>query len=107
MLGHMSGAYAARVSKDLSVCSRFDFNVYSYESEWAMGAEWWTRRFKSQHRKEPLPLPVPDSSPPSLPLDIAPVQPTPQDDDDITGVVKARASTTAVCRLLAMLVMSC
>ncbi|KZW04042.1 mitochondrial distribution and morphology protein 10 [Exidia glandulosa HHB12029] len=41
MMGHISGAYAARVSRDLSVCSRFDFNVYSYLSEWTMGAEWW------------------------------------------------------------------
>ncbi|KAF8309235.1 mitochondrial distribution and morphology protein 10 [Clavulina sp. PMI_390] len=44
MMGHISTAYAARVSKDLSLCSRFDFNMYSYESEWAMGAEWWVRR---------------------------------------------------------------
>ena len=44
MMGHISTAYAARVSRDLSLCSRFDFNVYSYESEWTMGAEWWIRR---------------------------------------------------------------
>ncbi|KAJ7904312.1 mitochondrial distribution and morphology protein 10 [Mycena olivaceomarginata] len=34
---------SARVSRDLSLSSRFDFNVYSYESEWTMGAEWWLR----------------------------------------------------------------
>ena len=44
MMGHISTAYAARVSRDLSLCSRFDFNIYSYESEWTMGAEWWVRR---------------------------------------------------------------
>lgn len=43
MLGHISGAYAARVTRNLSMCSRFDFNVYSYESEWTMGMEWWMR----------------------------------------------------------------
>ncbi|CUA69062.1 Mitochondrial distribution and morphology protein 10 [Rhizoctonia solani] len=44
MMGHMSAAYAARTSRDLALCSRFDFNIYSYESEWTMGAEWWLRR---------------------------------------------------------------
>lgn len=44
ILGHISAAYASRVSRDLALCSRFDFNVYSYESEWTMGAEWWIRR---------------------------------------------------------------
>lgn len=44
MMGHMSAAYAARAARDLSLCSRFDFNIYSYESEWALGAEWWLRR---------------------------------------------------------------
>jgi mitochondrial distribution and morphology protein 10 len=43
ILGHISAAYASRVSKDLALCSRFDFNVYSYESEWSLGAEWWVR----------------------------------------------------------------
>ncbi|PVG00566.1 hypothetical protein CPB86DRAFT_701009 [Serendipita vermifera] len=43
ILGHISAAYASRVSNDLALCSRFDFNVYSYESEWSLGAEWWVR----------------------------------------------------------------
>ncbi|KAJ8086230.1 Mitochondrial distribution and morphology protein 10 [Marasmius tenuissimus] len=47
MLGHLSGAYSARVSDDLSLSSRFDFNVYSYDSEWTMGAEYWLRRDSS------------------------------------------------------------
>ncbi|KAF5322578.1 hypothetical protein D9619_001118 [Psilocybe cf. subviscida] len=44
MLGHLSGAYTARVAPDLALASRFDFNVYSFESEWTMGVEWWLRR---------------------------------------------------------------
>jgi len=50
MMGHLSAAYAARVSRDLAVCSRFDFNVYSYDSEWTMGLEWWMRRSSSAAR---------------------------------------------------------
>lgn len=84
MLGHMSGAYAARVSRDLSLASRFDFNMYSYESEWTMGAEWWLRRAPSTEADEgaePIPSLVSD-----------PTNTT----NDVIGVVKARASTSQV-----------
>lgn len=84
MLGHMSGAYAARVSRDLALCSRFDFNVYSYESEWTMGAEWWMRRRPSKSLSE-----ADDVAP--LPLAVAP-----EPWQDVRGVVKARASTSNV-----------
>ncbi|KAI0265137.1 mitochondrial distribution and morphology protein 10 [Gloeopeniophorella convolvens] len=69
MLGHISGAYTAQVSRDLALSSRFDFNAYSYESEWTLGAEWWLRR--------------PGAAP-----------------RDVTGVVKARASTANDIALL-------
>ncbi|KAF5370075.1 hypothetical protein D9758_001242 [Tetrapyrgos nigripes] len=81
MLGHLSGAYSARVSKDLSLSSRFDFNVYSYESEWTMGAEYWMRRHPSDD--------LDDGS-----------QRTPVEEEttkrEIQGVFKARASTSNV-----------
>lgn len=88
MLGHMSGAYSARVSRDLSMSSRFDFNVYSYESEWSIGAEWWTRRGRGMFTSNP---PAADTSEktPSSPPALEAV-------GDVTGVVKARASTTTV-----------
>ncbi|THH33670.1 hypothetical protein EUX98_g564 [Antrodiella citrinella] len=85
MLGHVSGAYAARVTKDLALCSRFDFNVYSYESEWTVGAEWWTRRSKAK------PLQDPDLDPSAPSLFALPSEPV---EGEIQGVVKARASTT-------------
>ncbi|KIY53499.1 mitochondrial distribution and morphology protein 10 [Fistulina hepatica ATCC 64428] len=85
MLGHLSAAYTACVSRDLSLASRFDFNVYSYESEWAMGAEWWLRRS----------LPEAPSSDTSDDADAPPPIPTPDPDSrrDVIGVIKARAST--------------
>lgn len=84
MMGHISGAYAARVSRDLSLCTRFDFNVYSYESEWTMGAEWWLRR--------------------GLAMDIDQLDNSQEftesisrlGGDDVQGVVKARISTNTV-----------
>jgi mitochondrial distribution and morphology protein 10 len=99
MLGHISGAYAARVTRNLSMCSRFDFNVYSYESEWTMGMEWWMRRSRSKPMLEQER--VPDVGGPSLPM-ISISQPAPsKPPNEIIGVVKARASTTTVrCRFL-------
>lgn len=85
MMGHISGAYAARVSRDLSLCSRFDFNVYSYESEWTVGTEWWLRR--SKHRTA--------LSDDSDHVDVA-IPEAPWPVDEVTGVVKARASTSNV-----------
>lgn len=83
LLGHMSGAYAARVHQDLSLCSRFDFNVYSYESEWTMGAEWWIRQNWAK---------LAESSPRSHTTNPSS---TPAS-NDIQGVIKARASTSNV-----------
>ncbi|TFL05675.1 mitochondrial distribution and morphology protein 10 [Pterulicium gracile] len=78
MLGHISAAYAARVSSDLSLASRFAFNVYSYQSEWTMGAEWWVRRAtSSKEDSDGVPY-VPDAH---------------LYNDQVHGVIKARAST--------------
>ncbi|KAK0490628.1 mitochondrial distribution and morphology protein 10 [Armillaria novae-zelandiae] len=84
MLGHLSGAYSARISRDVALSSRFDFNVYSYESEWTMGAEWWLRRPPLESNDD-----EDDNSLPILPSDAKPnVEP-----GQVQGVVKARAST--------------
>ncbi|GBE79583.1 mitochondrial distribution and morphology protein 10 [Sparassis latifolia] len=90
MLGHISGAYAARVSPDLSVSSRFDFNVYSYESEWTVGAEWWTRRKFTPVNSSAVPA---DSTAPRQPASF-------EHSGDVQGVVKARASTTTDVSLM-------
>jgi len=84
MLGHVSGSYTAEVSPDVAVSSRFDFNVYSYESEWTMGAEWWMwpspiQEYSKAEEKQ--------SDLPSSSLVRAVLQ------GDIHGVVKARVST--------------
>ena len=83
MLGHLSGAYSARVSDDLSLSSRFDFNVYSYDSEWTMGAEYWLRRDSSLEGSSSS-----DSETRTEPEQVG--------KKGIHGVVKARASTSNV-----------
>jgi distribution and morphology protein 10 len=91
MMGHMSGAYTAQVSRDLSLSTRFDFNVYSYESEWTMGAEWWLRRSRSKPVSNGTTADDSFALPSSSLFSEAPTSPY-----DVTGVVKARASTSNV-----------
>ena len=43
-MGNLSCTYAVRASPSLALCSRFDFNVYSYESDLQLGLELWRRR---------------------------------------------------------------
>jgi len=94
MMGHVSAAYAAKVSRDLSLCSRFDFNVYSYDSEWTMGAEWWMRRALSQ--------PISDSDAVQSPDNDSSYsqQGSPHSKSDIRGVVKTKISTNNTVSLL-------
>ncbi|KAF8162544.1 mitochondrial distribution and morphology protein 10 [Pholiota molesta] len=88
MLGHISSAYTARVSPDLALSSRFDFNMYSFESEWAMGVEWWLRR---------PPTAVLTAAEGAVALAVAPAGLSPvglSPLSEVNGVIKARASTT-------------
>jgi mitochondrial distribution and morphology protein 10 len=91
MMGHISGAYAARVSRDLALSSRFEFNIYSYESEWTMGAEWWMRssprKDTAEERKDDSAIPLSTISSDFMESKHV---------EDVHGVVKARASTTNV-----------
>lgn len=90
--GHLSAAYAAKVSQDLALSSRFTFNINSYESEWTMGGEWWLRRRKTisdatvEQPADSAPLPYVDES--GLLTEAS--------SGEIQGVVKARLSTTSV-----------
>lgn len=43
LLGHMSATYAV-MAGDCTLASQFGFNVYSYESEWAVGMELWNKK---------------------------------------------------------------
>lgn len=43
LLGHVSATYAV-TSGDCTLASSFGFNMYSYESDWAVGMELWNRR---------------------------------------------------------------
>lgn len=44
LMGNLSSTYSVRASPLLALSSRFDFNVYSYESEIQIGTELWRRK---------------------------------------------------------------
>ncbi|KAI4197485.1 MAG: hypothetical protein LQ346_002999 [Caloplaca aetnensis] len=44
LMGNLSSSYSVRAGELLSLSSRFDFNVYSYESGVVMGMELWKMR---------------------------------------------------------------
>ncbi|KAH0562987.1 Mitochondrial distribution and morphology protein 10 [Trichoglossum hirsutum] len=44
LMGSLSATYAVKAGDSLALCSRFDFNVYSYESDLVVGCELWRRR---------------------------------------------------------------
>lgn len=45
LMGSISSSYAVQAMEDLSFCSRFNFNFYSYESDVQLGMEMWRRKF--------------------------------------------------------------
>lgn len=126
IMGHLSAAYAVKVGRDLAVgtrCARshiallalssshhrnrFGFNLFSYDSEVTLGAEWCVCLRSSERRAAPhqsqrwqrsVQRSRSDSSP-SSPLLASPdgINYAPeQSDSDIVGVVKVRASTLTV-----------
>jgi len=44
LMGNLSSTYAVKAGQSLALCSRFDFNFYSYESDLQLGMELWRRR---------------------------------------------------------------
>lgn len=40
LIGHISTSYLSSLTPALSLGTRYEFNVYSYESDWTLGGEW-------------------------------------------------------------------
>lgn len=53
LMGNLSSTYSVLASPLLTLSSRFDFNVYSYESELQVGLELWRPRLKSKVKEKP------------------------------------------------------
>jgi len=84
LMGNLSTTYAVKAGKNLALCSKFDFNVYSYESEVKLGCELWrmkTRVPKNRERSEDA----------KLGWRLDPVEDTPVlEPEEVAGVLKAR-----------------
>lgn len=102
IMGHVSSSYAAQVHPDLGLCSRFDFNLYSYDSELTAGVEWWIRERKGsatsseQESSSPFPktIGVPDIGTSTVSSSSSSTSNTAGQDleerQPIVGVIKAR-----------------
>lgn len=122
IMGHMRIAYAAMITKDLSMCSRYDMNVFSYESDLAFGAEYllrsaqevprtetkWVRETEGVwapvHEDSRLSLREPPEKEPvaeavSQQHDSRPQTSRPQQ-NSVLGVIKGRVSTSGVVAFL-------
>lgn len=44
VMGNLCASYAVLAREYCSLATKFDFNVYSYESDWAVGMELWSKR---------------------------------------------------------------
>ncbi|OTA95739.1 hypothetical protein M434DRAFT_68876 [Hypoxylon sp. CO27-5] len=47
LMGTISWTYAVMAGNNCSLATKMDFNVYSYESDWAVGMELWRKKRKS------------------------------------------------------------
>ena len=84
LMGNISTTYAVKAGRDLSLCSKFDFNVYSYESDVMVGCELWRMKAKVEKKRERS---MAAKLGWKLDDDERPVIPQPE---EVSGVLKAR-----------------
>ena len=84
LMGNLSSTYSVLASPLLALSSRFDFNVYSYESELQIGTELWRR--KAKPIEEDLNWARAKSGKGFIE---EPLDPIKNEEDDVTGCLKA------------------
>lgn len=89
LMGNLSSTYAVKAGDNVALCSRFDFNVYSYESELQIGCEIWRLKRTSLGKiSEGYGTTKDTQEPESLAKSDSLKQRQPG--EDVTGVLKAR-----------------
>lgn len=84
LMGNVSTTYAVKAGKHLALCSKFDFNVYSYESDVMLGLELWRMKAK-------VPKVIERSKIAKLEWRLDPVEVNPKPEPEVVaGVLKAR-----------------
>lgn len=79
LMGNLSSTYAVKAGRNVALCSQFDFNFYSYESDLRLGCEIWRKREKEGVEWAEKMMKSPGWKESSL-----------QPDEDVSGVLKAR-----------------
>ena len=92
LMGNLSTTYAVKAGPNLALCSCFEFNVYSYESELQLGMELWRHKQNQESiRSDPieeLEWAYRKIKLAAWPEDVS--TPKDTDSDPIAGVLKAR-----------------
>ena len=84
LMGNLSTTYAVKAGENLALCSKFDFNVYSYESDLTFGCELWRMKAKVPKKRE-------RSMAAKLQWRLDPVEENPVPvPEEVAGVLKAR-----------------
>lgn len=73
LMGHISATYAVRAGESAAFASRFEFNIYSYESDVVVGCELWSRKSPESSKRKDLSFlgSVSNSSGPASPSSVA------------------------------------
>ncbi|KAI5811032.1 hypothetical protein DFH27DRAFT_531095 [Peziza echinospora] len=95
LMGHLSTTYAIKAGPNAAFCSRLDFNIYSYESDLVVGCELWKKRTEQDNTTTTTTTTTvtPSSALLSQGQDMVELNPTTtttNENDDVTGVFKAR-----------------
>lgn len=56
LMGNIAASYAVMAGKDCSLATRMEFNIFSYESSWAVGMELWRKPFARAAAETETPL---------------------------------------------------
>ena len=118
LMGNLSSTYTVKAGDALTLCSRFDFNVYSYESELQAGLELWRSRRKvweelgdlAWAKQKIVQLRWQESTSPGNSLSLLQEKRSPalfpeacqagDEDENTAGVLKARVSHNSTISLL-------
>ncbi|GAA6006693.1 hypothetical protein JCM10207_005023 [Rhodosporidiobolus poonsookiae] len=111
IMGQLSAAYAVQVGRDAALASRFDFNLYSYDADVTIGGEWFQRKKRRRDREvDGAGVEVAESAAAGKTFDAFGRGVDEEEDrrrrrntdkeDEVIGVLKARASTNSDIALL-------
>lgn len=92
-MGSLSTTYAVKAGKNLALCSKFDFNAYSYESDVSVGWELWRMKAPTESIQE-------RSREAKLAWTVDEVKPAVPEGEQVAGVFKARIDQDWKIRLL-------